>query len=146
MMMRKMFSQLKPMFTISQVKSLNSICHVFYNLDLQQYLQCCQGILRYRWIAQTITNCTTNIDSIYSIEIYIYIYSATKLLSTLIAQKPRSKQKYVIFDKNFSLCCVEKQKMDLFDASLILTYVCCEFDSMQSSISSFDVSLIPGKV
>ena len=36
--------------------------------------------------------------------------------------------------------------MDLFNASLILTYVCCEFDSMQSSISSFDVSLIPGKV
>ena len=29
MVMRKMFSQLKPMFTISQIKSLNSICHIF---------------------------------------------------------------------------------------------------------------------
>ena len=34
MMMRKIFSQLNPVFTISHVKSLNSICHVFYNLDL----------------------------------------------------------------------------------------------------------------
>ena len=73
MMMRKIFSQLNPVFTISHVKSLNSICHIFYNLDLQQYLQCCQGILRYRWIAQNITNCTTNIDSICRIEIYIVL-------------------------------------------------------------------------
>ena len=36
--------------------------------------------------------------------------------------------------------------MKKFDASLILAYVCYEFDSMQSSISSFDVSLILGKV
>ena len=36
--------------------------------------------------------------------------------------------------------------MEKFDVSLILAYVCCEFDSMQSSISSFEVSLIPGKV
>ena len=34
MMVKKKFSQLNSMFTISQVKSLNSICQVFYNLDL----------------------------------------------------------------------------------------------------------------